>query len=171
MMAIDVASIADPRVRFFYTMYWPQHRILLDFFVRLTEEQFDFRMVDSPTRRADSPRESLAHILGVQRMYLDGARTGRLEFGLPGAGPGSPLTGAQLLAALDCVDDELYAFLTGPEFAAAGKVQVPWGGEMDPLDVLYFLRDHDILHIGWNLALMDHLGMPRYTSLVQYWGP
>ena len=27
-----------------------------------------------------------------------------------------------------------------------------------------------ILHIGWNLALMDHLNMARYDMLKQYWG-
>jgi hypothetical protein len=49
-------------------------------------------------------------------------------------------------------------------------VEVPWGGKMNVVDVLFFLRDHDILHIGWNLALMDALNMPRYPALVQYWG-
>jgi hypothetical protein len=29
---------------------------------------------------------------------------------------------------------------------------------------------NDILHVGWNLALMDHFNMPRFESLVQYWG-
>jgi len=42
---------------------------------------------------------------------------------------------------------------------------------MNAVDVLFFLRDHDILHIGWNLAVMDHLNVPRYPTLIQYWGP
>jgi len=41
---------------------------------------------------------------------------------------------------------------------------------MNIVDVLFFLRDHDILHVGWNLALMDALNMPRYPALIQYWG-
>lgn len=51
------------------------------------------------------------------------------------------------------------------------QVEVPWGGRMNAVDLLFFLRDHDILHIGWNLAVMDHLNMPRFESLIQYWGP
>ncbi len=27
---------------------------------------------------------------------------------------------------------------------------------MNAVDLLFFLRDHEILHIGWNLAIMDH---------------
>jgi hypothetical protein len=33
------------------------------------------------------------------------------------------------------------------------------------------IRHHDILHIGWNLAVMDHLNVPRFESLIHYWGP
>ena len=36
--------------------------------------------------------------------------------------------------------------------------------------MLFFPRDHDILHIGWNLALADHLDLPRLPSLSAYWG-
>ena len=42
---------------------------------------------------------------------------------------------------------------------------------MNGIDLLFFLRDHEILHIGWNLAVMDYLDLPRYPSLIQYWGP
>ncbi len=38
------------------------------------------------------------------------------------------------------------------------------------VETLYLIRDHDILHVGWNLALMDHLGMERFSSLREYWG-
>jgi hypothetical protein len=26
-------------------------------------------------------------------------------------------------------------------------------------------------YIGWNLAVMDHLNVRRFESLIQYWGP
>ena len=76
----------------------------------------------------------------------------------------------QLLAEMEHIDQEMLAYLTDESFDASQPVQVFWGGEMNPMDVLYFLRDHDILHIGWNLAVMDHLNIPRYESLIQYWG-
>jgi len=79
-MRLEVSSIQDPRVRAFYSLYWSQHQIILDFFTRLTEEQFDYRMVDTPEKKSDTPRESLAHILYVQLVYLNGVKTGKLEF-------------------------------------------------------------------------------------------
>jgi hypothetical protein len=81
------------------------------------------------------------------------------------------MTKAQLLAEMERIDAEMFAYLTAEPFDSNRTVAVPWGGEMNAVDVLFFLRDHDILHIGWNLALMDHLNVPRFESLIQYWGP
>ena len=80
------------------------------------------------------------------------------------------MTKAQLLAEMERIDKEMFAGLTAETFDANKPVTVFWGGEMGALDVLYFLRDREILHVGWNLALMDHLNMPRFPSLIQYWG-
>src|SRR3989304_6324854 len=98
-MRFDINSIKNPQVRVFYSLWWPQHQVIYDFYSRLAEEQFDYCMVDTPEKKSDTPRQSLAHILYV----------------------------------------------------------------------LFFLRDHDILHVGWNLALMDHLSVPRFESLIAYW--
>ncbi len=65
----------------------------------------------------------------------------------------------------------IYAYLTDEEFDPRRPVRPFWGGQMGALDVLYFQRDHDILHVGWNLALMDHLNIPRFASLIAYWVP
>ena len=170
-MRLDVASIHNPQVRTFYSLWWPQHQIIYDFFTCLTEEQFDYRIVDTPERKADTPRESLAHILYVQLVYLNGVKTGKLEFKSMGVERYRTLTKDQLLAEMRRIDEEMFAYLTAETFDSSGPVEVFWGGTMGAVDVLYFLRDHDILHIGWNLALMDHLNVPRFESLVQYWGP
>jgi len=170
-MRLDVSSIQDPRVRAFYSLYWSQHQIALDFFACLAEEQFDYRMVDTPERKSDTPRESLAHILYVQLVYLNGVKTGKLEFKSMGTEHYREMTKAQLLAEMERIDAEMFAYLTAESFDSNRTVDVPWGGEMNAVDVLFFLRDHDILHIGWNLALMDHLNVPRFESLIQYWGP
>ena len=170
-MQPDINSVQDGRVRMFYSMYWLQHQIVCDFFTHLTEEQFDYRMADTPGRKSDTPRESLAHLLYVQLVYLNGARTGKLEFKSMGVEHYKEMTQAQLLAEMERIDAEMFAYLTADAFDSNGLVEVPWGGKMNVVDVLYFLRDHDILHIGWNLALMDHLNVPRYESLIQYWGP
>jgi uncharacterized damage-inducible protein DinB len=170
-MKLDTAGIANPQVRQFYAMYWPQHQILVDYFTVLSEEQYDYRMVDTPARRSDTPRESLAHILYVDLVYLNGVRTGVLEFKSMGVEHYARLPRAQLLAEMERIDSETLATLTAESFDPRRPVRVFWGGDLGALDVLYFLRDHDILHVGWNLALMDHLNIPRFESLVGYWGP
>ena len=170
-MKIDIASIKNPQIRVFYSLWWPQHQILLDFTAYLTEEQLDFRMVESSFRKSDTPRESLAHILYVQLVYLNAVRTGTLEFKDMGVEHYKTLTREQLLVEWECIDQEMFAYLTADRFDSQCQVQVPWGGTMNAVDLLFFLRDHDILHIGWNLAVMYHLNMPRFESLIQYWGP
>jgi len=167
---IDIASIQNPKVRTFYALTWTQHQILWDFYGCLEEEQYDFRMVDRPERKADTPRESLAHILYVQLVYWYAMQTGRLEFKSIGTEHYAQMEKTQLLAEWERIDDEMYTFLTSEAFDSQSQVQVPWGGSMNAIDLLFFLRDHEILHIGWNLAIMDHLGMDRYPSLIQYWG-
>jgi uncharacterized damage-inducible protein DinB len=170
-MRLDISSIKNPQVRVFYSLWWPQHKIIYDFFTRLTDEQFDYRMVDTPERKSDTPRESLAHILYVQLVYLNGVRTGKLEFKSMGVEHYLKMTKGQLLAELERIDEEIFTYLTAETFDSGSTVDVPWGGAMTAVDVFFFLRDHDILHIGWNLALMDHLDVPRFESLIQYWGP
>ncbi len=169
-MKIDIAAIENPQVRLFYALYWPQREIVYDFFSRLTEEQFDYRMVDTPERKSDTPRESLAHILYVQLVYWDSVKTGTLEFKSMGVEHYWRMTKGQLLAEMERIDEEMFAYLTADTFDSSGRVAVFWGGDLNAVDVLYFLRDHAILHIGWNLALMDHLNVPRFDSLIQYWG-
>jgi len=77
------------------------------------------------------------------------------------------LSKEQLLAEMDRIEQEMFDYVTDEGFEAI--VQVPWG-QMEGVDVLFFLRDHDILHIGWNLAVMDHLNVERYPSLIENWG-
>jgi uncharacterized damage-inducible protein DinB len=170
-MKPDITSIKNLQVRAFYSLWWPQHQVIYDFFTRLTEEQFDYRMVDTPGRKSDTPRESLAHILYVELVYLNGVKTGKLEFKSMGVEHCGTMTKGQLLAEWERIDEEMFTYLTAETFDSQSTVDVPWGGKMNAVDVLFFLRDHDILHIGWNLALMDHLNVPRFESLIQYWGP
>ena len=169
-MKIDLGSIQNPQVRVFYMLYWQQHQVILDFFTRLPEEQFDYRMADKPERKSDSPRESLAHIMYVILVYMNAVKTGKLEFKSMGTEHYQKMMKAQLMTELEHIDGELLATLTADGFDPSSPVEVPWGGKMGAIDLLFFLRDHDILHIGWNLALMDQLGMPRFESLIGYWG-
>jgi hypothetical protein len=166
----EITSINNQSVQAFYSLYWPQHQILIDFFNQLGEEHYDFRMASLEKRKSESPRESLAHIIFVQSVYLDSAKTGKLNFNAISIEPFKTLSRAELLAKWELCDTEMYTFLTGENFDSTSTISVPWGGVMNAIDLLFFLRDHDILHIGWNLAYMDMLDLPRYNSLMQYWG-
>lgn len=164
----DVSAIANPDVRMFYGLFIAQRRIIRDFYVNLPDDKFDFRMVDTPERRSDSPRESLAHILDVQLVYMDAIKTGKLDFGKIGQVDASA-SKAELLIEMDRIDTEMIEYITHPDFNPNQHVEAPWGS-MTAGAMLHATREHDILHVGWNLALMDHLNMPRFDSLKQYWG-
>jgi uncharacterized damage-inducible protein DinB len=169
-MKPQMVEIQNPGVKTFYGLYWPQHKILMDFFYLLTEEQYDFCMVNRPGCKSDTPRESLTHILYVQWVYLEAVKTGKLEFKSLGTEDLSTQKKTGLLAEWERYDQAIYDFLTAESFDCNRAVAVPWGGSMRAIDLLFFLRDHDILHIGWNLAMMDLLNIPRFESLAQYWG-
>jgi len=169
-MNLDFSLIKNPQVRVFYALSWSQHQILVEFYRLLSEEYFDYRMVDTPGRKSDTPRESLAHILNVELIYFECAKTGKLEFKDLGGEHYKTQSKLHLLSELERIDQEMFDYLSGESFSSDSLVEVPWGGKMNVLDLLYFLKDHDILHIGWNLAVMDHLNLQRYPSLVQFWG-
>ena len=163
---LEVERIADPQVRQFYSLYLPQRRIILDFYEILPDSALDYRMVDTPERKADSPRESLGHLIEVQRAYFEGIRTGEVRWDLPPAADYGAMDKRQLIEALVALDREMAKYVVGSEFDPAAQVE----GGGTALEVLYLVRDHDILHVGWNLALMDHLGIERYPSLVEVLG-
>jgi len=100
-------------------------------------------------------------------IFFNGVKTGKLEFKSMGVEHYGQLSKEQLLAEMDRIEQEMFDYVTDEGFEAI--VQVPWG-QMEGVDVLFFLRDHDILHIGWNLAVMDHLNVERYPSLIENWG-
>lgn len=161
----------EEKGRAFWALYTPMRAIVLDFFRLLPDELMDYRMVDRPGRRSDSPRESLAHILGVQRCYLRALEAGRLSFSYEDRDAYLVTARSELIAALEALDARLLRHLADSAFRPDAPIIVPWSEEPETaIAVLHALRDHDLLHIGWNLALMDHVAMPRFPSLVAQWG-
>jgi hypothetical protein len=76
----------------------------------------------------------------------------------------------RLLAEMERTERELVDLLALPDIDAR-TVVVPWREEPLPaLKLLEGLNDHEILHTGWNLALIDHLHMERYPALTRLWG-
>ena len=161
--SIDAAAAQSPEIRSFYYIYLPQRRIIADFYTLLPEESYDYRMVDG----ADTPRESLVHILQTHLQYLDGVTSGTLDFAA--VAPPSDQSKEGLLREMDRVEERTWDFLSHANFDPDAPVEAPWG-TMRAGDAVFLTRDHDILHVGWNLALMDHLVMERFPSLKQHWG-
>lgn len=75
-----------------------------------------------------------------------------------------------LLKELDKTDKEMIDLLSVEENVHK-KVVVEWNTEgIRVIEMLWSLNSHEILHTGWNLAVMDHLDMERFPALKQIWG-
>ena len=169
---MDISKVVDPQARDFIEQFLKDRRIIEDFYQLLPEEKYDFRMVDTPQRRSDSPRESLIHLIDTTLDYIEGVKTGVLRFGIKH----QELEGAEkwskdeLLKMLDKVTEDLIDLLSDPQIGQK-KVKVPWSKKpVSAISALWGLDSHEILHQGWNLAIMDHLNMERFPSLRQMWG-
>ncbi|OGC51703.1 hypothetical protein A2982_03470 [candidate division WWE3 bacterium RIFCSPLOWO2_01_FULL_39_13] len=164
--------MTDPGALAFWTAYLRSWGINRDFFELIPEDKYDFRMVDSLETKSDTPRESVAHQISVQRSYLDGAQAGEIKFGSISVKTLAfkEMSKEKLLKELANANRELFTFLCDPEINKK-VTRVPWS--RNPVGVtvaLWSLNSHEILHTGWNLALMDHLRIKRYPSLIAMWG-
>jgi hypothetical protein len=80
------------------------------------------------------------------------------------------MTKQDLLDELDKSTQELASLLREPDVASR-MVQVPWSeNPITAVQTLYGLDSHEVLHTGWNLAVMDHLDKKRFLSLKEIWG-
>lgn len=171
---MDVSKIENPVARAFSEQFFASRAINREFYDRVPENKLDYRMVDTQDRKSDSPRESLTHQIYVTRKYIYGVRTGSLAFdGVTSKElPKKPeeMTKDELLAQLDEAGQELLVLLSEPDLAAK-KVKVTWSKEPVPaIQALGGLESHEVLHTGWNLAIMDHLGIERFPELKEMWG-
>ena len=64
-----------------FASFRSDRKVNREFYEKVSEELFDYRMVDTAERKSDSPRESLAHQIRVQREYMRAIQAGKLEFG------------------------------------------------------------------------------------------
>ena len=140
-------------------------------FERINEDDFDYRMVDTTKRKSDSPRESLAHLIEVESCYLLGAKEGKgNQWGRTKDLALKAKSKTYLLTLLAKKDDELITFLSN-DAHLKNMVEVKWSDKpISVLSYLWAMNDHEILHNGWNLALMDLLNIPRFEELKKVWG-
>lgn len=170
-MKIDGTKISNPEAKRFFEVFFMHRKINREFYKRVPDEHFGFCMVDTSERRSDSPRESLAHQINVQRNALRATESGKSQFGVDHDPSLKEKSKSELLGELVRVDQELTEFLADPENLKK-KVKAPWSKELiSAVDYLWgSLIPHEILHTGWNLAIMDHLNIGRFPELKAVWG-
>jgi len=150
----------------FLNAFTTNRKINCEFYERVSEDDFDFRI----TERSDSVRESLAHQINVEKAYLAAIVTGELIFRKSYDESLKHADKEFLLFRLDSLDKEL-AQLLSDEATYTKQAKTPWAPEGMPVpEMLWGLNNHEILHTGWNLAVMDHLGIERFPSLKKMWG-
>ena len=175
MPHIDASKIENAQARNVLAQFLMHREINREFYRRVPADKLDYRMADTKSRRSDSPRESLVHQLYVTRNYVHSVRTGVMQWGEERVAllviPAWQTWDKQrLLSEMQRIEQELATLLSEPDIESR-QVAVPWSRE--PLPALTLLRgliDHEILHTGWNLALMDLLDIERFPALKDHWG-
>jgi hypothetical protein len=169
---MNTQNITDPEAGRFIKQFLIDRQINKDFYQLVPEEKLDFRIVDTPARKSDSPRESLIHQIDTTHDYINGVKSGVLKFGNIYADliDAKKYSKEQLLQMLEETETELVKILSDPDINKR-KVLVPWSNEpIAAISTLWGLDSHEILHTGWNLALIDLLNIPRFPSLIKVWG-
>lgn len=164
--------ITNSEAKRFYDVYSSYRTINREYYKRIPEDNLDFRMVDNRERKSDTPRESLVHQIDTERDYINGVKSGILNFKIPyeDLTDAGQLSKEELLLKLDKADEELVSLLSEPDINDK-KVKVPWSKEqITAVAALWGMNNHEILHNGWNLALMDHLNIERFPELRTMWG-
>jgi len=108
-------------------------------------------MVDTPQRKYETPRESLAHQIDTTRDYINWIKTKVLKFGIVYSDltPGTKLTKEQLLKKWDEAVEELITLLSDTKIGER-KVRVHRSKEpvLAVVDMLWGSDFHEILHQG-----------------------
>lgn len=169
---MDYSKVTNPAAKAFLNQFFIDRGINREFYEKVPEDKFDYRMVDIPERKSDSPRESIAHQIETEIGYIKAIEQGELKFGVgyEDLNKLKQLSKQDLLNKLQDVDQQLIDALSN-EQNCSKLVKVPWSkAPMPAVAVLWAMNSHEILHTGWNLAVMDHLGIDRFPALKQMWG-
>lgn len=167
---MELSKVTNKEALNFLHTFFLHRNVNRKYFNLVPEEKYDFRMVDTVDRKSDSPRESLAHHINVENTYILGIETGNLKFGSAYNKELLTKSKEELLKLWEEVDNRLVTLLSNEENVNR-IVAVPWNKNGDrAIDMLWSLNSHEILHTGWNLAVMDHLNIERFPELKQIWG-
>ncbi len=59
-MNIDISRITDPEAKRFLGQFFRNRAVNREFYKRVPDDKFDFRMVDTNARKSDSPERVLS---------------------------------------------------------------------------------------------------------------
>jgi len=165
----------SPQAKIFLEAFSKNRAINKEFYSLVPEDKLDFRMVDTPERKSDSPRESIVHQVYVTRNYIHSVEVGEYKWSDERYEQVmkediSGFNKQQLLVELKKTEKELVGLLS---HESINSKQVKVSKNSKPISFissLWGLNNHEILHMGWNLAIMDHLDIPRFQKLKEMWG-
>lgn len=164
-----------PEAKAFLDQFSRDRAVNKKYYHLVPEKQFDYRMVQTSKRKSDSPRESLIHQIYVTRNYIYSVQVGkqvwnneRLRLLVPSQI--KTYKKDQLIAELEKTEQELKDLLSEEGFVKK-RVRVVWAPEpVAAITSLWGLNSHEVLHQGWNLAVMDHLDIERFSEIRAMWG-
>lgn len=163
---MDFSMVTNTAAKAFLGKFFSDREINRTVYEQISEEQFGYKM----TPKSDTPRQTVGHQIGVEQDYLRAIETGKLEFKSGDNKELKKLSKQELLQKLKNEDQRLIDLLNNKENCNK-KIHVPWSKEpILATSMLWGMDSHEILHTGWNLALMDHLGIERFPALKKTWG-
>lgn len=165
---MNLSTITNPAAKAFIYEFFANRDINREVYEKIPADKFDFRM----TPKSDSPRESLVHQIETEIQYIKAVKDEKLVFGTINADIETlkKLSKEELLQELKKQDEELIKLLSNEQLIN-NPILVPWSKDPIPaISMLWGLNTHEVLHTGWNLALMDHLGIARFPKLKVVWG-
>ncbi len=174
-MNFDLQKITNSESKRFLVTLLRNRKINMEFYKRVPKNKLDFRMVDTNERKSDSPRESIVHQIYVTKNYIYSVKVGKQEWSDERYNIliGSEVTSyskEQLLSKLEETESELFEILIDPSLSDK-TVKVKWKDDPIPaITSLWGLDSHEVFHQGWNLAIMDHLGIERFPEFEEMWG-
>lgn len=77
-----IHNITNPEAKSFLQQFFQDRSINKEFYKRVSEDKFDFHMVDTKDRKSDSPRESLVRQIETTISYVKAIELGELKFGV-----------------------------------------------------------------------------------------
>ena len=163
-------EITNPAAKAFLKVFLMDRKVNKEFYKRVPEDKFDFRIVDTKDRRSDSIRESVLHQVRITRLYIDAAKKGALTLDTEYADLSKNYSKEDLLKLLEENEADITELLTNDENVNR-MVSSPWSPTPLAASILLWnVATHEVLHQGWNLALMDLLNIERFPELKEMWG-